>query len=147
MPAVATEVQCLPQAPTLIPMETFPFRFDRLYRPALLGLGVHPGNCLVTLTNDDRFNAKFGRWVVDTPLSNVDCVEITGPYRGYKAIGVRGSAVDQGLTFGSSRRGGVCVTFHEPIPNLLPGMKHHPGLTVTVVDLEALAGAVEERKG
>lgn len=128
-------------------MKTFAFRFDRLYVPVLLGLGVHPGNASVTLTDDDRFVARFGRWVVDTPLSNIDCVQITGPYRGYKAIGVRGSAVDQGLTFGSSRKGGVCVTFHEPISKLLPGMKHHPGLTVTVVDLEALAAAVEERKG
>ena len=117
-------------------METFPFRFDPLYRPVLLGLGVHSGNAAVTLTDDDRFVAKFGRWMVDTPLVNIDCVEITGPYRSYRAIGVRGSAVDQGITFGSSRRGGVCVTFHEPIP----------GLTVTVVDLEGLAAAVEERK-
>ena len=127
-------------------METFPFRFDPPYRPLLLGLGVHPGNSSVTLTDDDRFVAKFGRWVVDTPLSNIDCVEITGPYRAYRAIGLRGSAVDLGVTFGSSRKGGVCVTFHEPVPKLIPGMKHHPGLTVTVVDLEGLAAAVEERK-
>lgn len=128
-------------------MERFPFRFDRLYLPLLLGLGVHPGNASVTLTDDNRFVAKFGRWVVDTPLANIDCVQITGPYRGYRAIGIRGSSVDLGLTFGSSRKGGVCVTFHEPVPKLLPGMKHHPGLTVTVVDLEALAAAVEARKG
>lgn len=127
-------------------MKTFVFRFDQLYRPVLLGLGVHPGNSQVTLTDDDRFVAKFGRWVVDTPLSNIDCVEITGPYRAYRAIGVRGSAVDQGLTFGSSRSGGVCVTFHEPVPKLLPGMRNHPGLTVTVADLEGLAAAVAERK-
>jgi hypothetical protein len=128
-------------------METFAFRFDRLYRPVLLGLGVHPGNSEVKLTDQDRFLAKFGRWVVDTPLSNIDCVEVTGPYRAYRAIGVRGSAVDHGLTFGSSRQGGVCVTFHEPVANLLPGMKPHPGLTVTVVDLEGLAAAIEDRKG
>jgi hypothetical protein len=127
-------------------METFLFRFDPLYRPVLLGLGVHPGNASVTLTDDDRFVAKFGRWSADTRLSNIDCVQITGPYRGYKAIGVRGSAVDQGLTYGSSRKGGVCVTFHEPLPAQLPGMKHHPGLTVTVADLDGLAAAVEERK-
>ncbi len=128
-------------------MESFPFRFDIRYVPLLLGIGVHPGNASVTLTDDERLVAKFGRWEVDTPLTNIDCVEITGPYRGYRAIGVRGSAVDLGLTFGSSCKGGVCVTFHEPVPKLLPGMKHHPGLTVTVADLEGLAAAVEERKG
>jgi hypothetical protein len=128
-------------------MDTFAFRFDPGYRPLLLGLGVHPGNSSVTLTDDDRFVARFGRWVVDTPLANIDCVEITGPYRAHRAIGVRGSAVDRGLTFGSSTKGGVCVTCREPLPKLLPGMEHHPGLTVTVVDLEGLAGAVTERKG
>jgi hypothetical protein len=127
-------------------MDAFQFRFDPLFRPLLLGLGVHPGNARVTLTDDDRFVAKFGRWVVDTPLRNIDCVQITGPYRAYKAIGIRGSAVDHGLTFGSSRRGGVCVTFHEPVPALLPGMKPHPGLTVTVVELERLAASVMDRK-
>jgi hypothetical protein len=128
-------------------METFPFQFDRRYRPVLLGLGVHPGNSQVTLTDDDRFVAKFGRWVVDTRLSNIDCVKITGPYRAHRAIGIRGSAVDHGLTFGSSCQGGVCVTFHQPVPNLLPGMKSHPGLTVTVVDLEGLAANIEDRQG
>ena len=127
-------------------METFPFRFDRVSRPALLALGVHPGNTEVRLTDDDRFVARFGRWVVDTPLSNIDCVEVTGPYRRYKAIGLRGSWVDQGITFGTSTKGGVCVTFHEPVPRLIRGMKKHPGLTVTVKDVEGLASAIESRR-
>ena len=107
-------------------MEKFPFRFDLVSRPALLALGVHSGNADVTLTDDDRFVARFGRWVVDTPLSNIDCVEVTGPYRSYKAIGLRGSWVDQGITFGTSTKGGVCVTFHEPVKNLIRGHEGPP---------------------
>jgi hypothetical protein len=126
--------------------ETFEFRFDIAARPLLLPLGLHPGNCSVTLTDDDRFVARFGRWNVDTPLSNIDCVEITGPYRWYKAIGLRGSFVDSGVTFGTSSVGGVCVTFIERVPTLLPRLKGHRGLTVTVTDPAALAKAIDERR-
>jgi hypothetical protein len=126
-------------------MEIFPFSFEPVFRPVLLGLGVHPGNSLVTLTDDDRFVAQFGRWRVDTPIANIDCIEISGPYRFYRAIGVRGSAVDYGLTFGSTTDGGVCVTFHEPIPRVIPSRREHPGLTVTVADREGLVAALEAR--
>ncbi len=126
-------------------METFSFKFDFAARPLLLGLGVHPGNCSVTLTDDDRFVARFGRWVVDTSVTNIDCVKVTGPYRFYKAIGLRGSAVDSGLTFGTSAAGGVCVIFIEKVPPHLPRLKGHRGLTVTVDDPDALADAIRSR--
>jgi hypothetical protein len=124
----------------------FRFRFDPLARPVLTVLGVFSGNTSVTLTDNDRFVAKFGRWVVDTPISNIDCVKATGPYRRYKAIGVRGSMVDHGITFGTTAAGGVCVTFIESIPRLIPGMKSHPGLTVTVADIAGLVAALESRR-
>ena len=127
-------------------MEEFAFRFDKKFLPMLLALGVHPGNSSVTLTDDDRLVARFGRWKVDTPLTNIDCIEISGPYRWYRAIGLRGSGVDYGITFGTTAAGGVCVTFHEPVSPLLPGMKNHPGLTMTVVDTEGLAAAIEARR-
>ena len=127
-------------------METFPFRFDAMTRPFLLGLGVHPGNCRVDLTDDDRFVAKFGRWVVDTPIDNIDCVKLTGPYKRHRAIGLRGSFVDSGATFGSSIVGGVCVVFKDPVKGVIPGTKRHRGLTVTVGDREGLAAAIEDRR-
>ncbi len=126
--------------------ETFSFRFDPLAVPLLTALGVFPGNSSVTLTDDGRLVAKFGRWEVDTPLSNIDCVKVTGPYRRYKAIGLRGSRVDHGITFGTTAAGGVCVTFIDPVPRLIPGMKAHPGLTMTVADTDGLAAAIEERR-
>lgn len=127
-------------------MERFPFCFDKAFVPMLLALGVNQGNSSVVLTDDDRLVATFGRWKIDTPLSNIDCIEVSGPYRWYRAIGVRGSRVDKGITFGSSTTGGVCVTFHEPVPGLLPGLRDHPGLTVTVVDTNGLAEALESRR-
>lgn len=126
--------------------ETFAFRFDTATRPLLLPLGVHPGNCSVTLTDEDRFVARFGRWAVDTPIDNVKCVEVTGPYRWYKVVGLRGSFVDSGVTFGTSTDGGVCVLFVDRIPKLIPGMRDHSGLTVTVEDPDALASAIEARR-
>lgn len=126
--------------------DEFRFRFDPLALPVLTALGVFPGNSSVTLTDDDRFVAKFGRWRVDTPLDNIDCVKVTGPYRRYRAIGLRGSRVDHGITFGTTGAGGVCVTFIEPVAKLIPGMKPHPGLTVTVADTEGLAAAIESRR-
>lgn len=128
-------------------MEKFLFRFDRMFTPMLVGIGVHPGNSSVVLSDDDRFVATFGRWKVDTPLSNIDCIQVSGPYRWYRAIGVRGSRVDNGITFGSSVAGGVCVTFHEPVRRLIKGMPDHPGLTVTVVDTARLATELELRRG
>ena len=126
--------------------ETFDFRFDPLALPVLAALGVFPRNSSVTLTDSGHFVARFGRWRVETPLSNIDCVEVTGPYRSYRAIGLRGSRVDHGITFGTTAAGGVCVTFIEPIPRLLPGMRAHPGLTVTVADTDGLAAAIEARR-
>ena len=127
-------------------MEEFAFRFDTKFRPMLLALGVHPGNSSVALTDDDRLVARVGRWKGDTPLANIDCIETSGPYRWYRAIGLRGSAVDNGITFGTTVAGGVCVTFHEPIPRIIPGMRAHPGLTMTVEDVEGLAAAIEARR-
>jgi hypothetical protein len=73
---------------------------------------------------------------------------VTGPYRWYTAIGVRGSFADSGLTFGSSTRGGVCVLFDEPVRGLDPfGLRRHEGLTVTVARREELAASLRRRIG
>ena len=50
----------------------------------------------------------------------------------------------QDFTFGSSTRQGVCLKFHEPIKAYIPGMRPHPGLTVTVTDPDGLVAALEE---
>ena len=92
----------------------FPFEFDPRYELFLRAAGVRPGNSQVRLTAD-RLIARFGPWIVKTPLTNVSGACITGPYRSYRAIGARLSFADRGVTFGSTCAGGVCVLFHEPV--------------------------------
>ena len=121
------------------------FRFDFDWRLSfwLPALGVVPATSFVEL-DSDGFEARFGPWVVCTPLSNLSCAKVTEHYRWYTAIGVRGSMVDDGLTFGTNRRKGVCVLFRERVRGLDPiGLRMHSGLTVTVEDCEGLERAVK----
>jgi len=128
-------------------VEQFTFAFDPRYKTLLALLGVTPGTATVTL-DDERVVARFGPWSCETPVSNVREVCTTGPYRGYRAIGARGSMVDRGLTFGSSVAGGVCMLFREPVRGLDPfGLMHHPGLTVTVADRDGFAASLRRRAG
>jgi hypothetical protein len=123
----------------------FPFEFEGRFAPLLRVLGVAPANSEVVVT-PERFVARFGRWVVDTPLTNIADACSSGPYRSYRAIGARGSLKDRGATFGSTTTGGVCVLFREPVPGLDPlGLVKHPGLTVTVADRDGLADALRRR--
>ena len=48
------------------------------------------------------------------------------------------SLADRGITFATSTRQGVCITFREQVSALAPFMKH-PALTVTVDEPERLA--------
>ncbi len=122
-------------------MQTFDFEFHPRYRYLLRPLGVHPGNSFVAITDDEEFHAKFGRWEIRTPLSNITGFERSGGYKWWKAIGIRGSVADHGVTFGSTTRQGVCVKFAEKIPALVAGPRH-PGLTVTVADPDGLVAAL-----
>ena len=122
--------------------ETFEFEFEDRYRPLLRLLGVTPETSSVVV-GDGMLRCRFGPWSLDTPLSNITCVSRTGPYRGYRAIGARGSFADRGVTFGTTTRGGLCVEFAEPVPALLPtDAVRHPGLTLTVRDIDGLAEAL-----
>ena len=120
----------------------FEFDFHPRYRYLLIPLGVRPENSGVTV--DEEFHAKFGRWEIRTPISNITSYQTSGDYHWWKAIGIRGSLADHGLTFGSTTRRGLCVKFAEKIPALVAGPSH-PGLTVTVRDVEGLAAALEAR--
>ncbi len=124
--------------------ERFEFDFDPRYRPLLAGLTVTPGRAWVEL--GDELVVRFGRWELRTPVSNIADVCITGPYMAARAIGLRLSLTDHGVTFGTTARGGACATFHQPVPGVSwLGLVRHPGATVTVKDPEAFASAVRAR--
>lgn len=118
----------------------FPYRFDRRYAGIWWPLGAREGVDGVTLT-DDRFVATFGRWRLETPMANVTGAHITRDYVWWKAIGMRLSLVDDGLTFGTATHGGVCVHFDEPVRRVI-GLKNHSAITVTVEDLDGLVDAI-----
>lgn len=121
----------------------FPFRFDSVHRNAALLFGVTPGNAGVDVA-DGNLLVRYGRWSVRTPLDNVAGTQVTGPYSTLKTMGpARLSAVDRGLTFASNGERGLCIRFHEAVPGIEPtGRLRHPGLTVTVEDVDGLATAL-----
>ena len=123
---------------------TFPFLFSPGYRLVALVFGVTPGNSLVEV-DGGRLRARFGRWTLETPVDNVVGTKVSGPYGRLRTIGpAHLSLADKGLTFASNRRRGLCIEFREPVAGLEPtGRLRHPGLTVTVVDVDGLARALD----
>src|SRR6478736_92093 len=82
-------------------------------------------------------------FTIETPLDNVVGGHITEHYRWYTGVGIRGSMVDDGLTFSTNRDRGVCLHFKEPIPRVI-GRKPHSALTVTVADCDGLVASIGE---
>lgn len=113
------------------------YRFIAMWAP----FGLRPRKDGVTVTEDGRFLATFGLLKVSTTLDNIDGAHITRDYRWWTAVGARMSFVDDGLTFGTNRRAGVCVHFRDKVRSPL-GRKGHSALTVTVGDLEGLVRAL-----
>jgi hypothetical protein len=128
--------------------DRYEFRFDvdPRFRSLLLLWGVNGRTARVEVGPAHGLVARFGLVQVRTSLDNIAAVELTGPYRWYKAIGVRESLVDHGLTFGSTAVGGVCIRFHAPVRGLGLGPRH-PGLTVTVQDRELFRDTVKRLIG
>jgi hypothetical protein len=122
----------------------FAYDVDRTLRAFWLPFGFRPERDNVTVT-DDEFSASFGRFRVRTPRANVAGAHITRGYRWWTAAGARGSMRDDGLTFGSNARAGVCVHFAERIPHVI-GWRDHSALTVTVADLDGLVALLGEAR-
>lgn len=118
--------------------ETFSFRFDDRYALLLLPFGATPARCSLTV-DDTWLVARFGWFTLKTPRSNVAGAEVTGPHQPVKALGVRMSLSDRGLTFGSSAQRTTCIRFHEPVRVRPVDVAGHPGLTVSVDRPEQLA--------
>jgi len=115
---------------------------DKRLAPFWLPFGLRPGKDGVTITDDGAFRATFGFLNVQTPLSNIDEAHVTRNYRWWTAAGVRGSLIDDGLTFGTNRQAGVCVHFVEPVPSPVR-RKGHSALTVTVADVDRLVDRLQ----
>ena len=122
-------------------VEHFGYDIDKRYLPVLLAFLVRPSKDGVTLTDEGTFTATFGLLRVVTPLSNIVGAHLTEHYRWWTAIGARMSFADDGLTFGTNTRAGVCIHFGEKVPSRLR-RSGHSALTVTVADTEGLITAL-----
>lgn len=124
----------------------FRYAIDRRYLPVLLPFLLRPSRDGVTLTNDGLFVATFGVVKIKTPRANVTGAHVTEDYRWWTAVGIRMSRADDGLTFGTNNRRGVCVHFEEKVRSSL---RHsgHSALTVTVADVEGLELALRPGGG
>lgn len=120
---------------------TYRYAIDPKFLPLLVLFGLRSRSQGVTLESDGQFVVTFGWFTVATSLANVDGAHITTDYRWWTAIGARTSFVDDGLSFGTNTRCGVCVHFKERVPSRL-SRKGHSALTVTVADAEGLVAAL-----
>ena len=120
------------------------FRFHPAYRALGAPFGIRPSTTGVTVTHD-QLDVRFGPWRVRTPLANVTGTERTGPYSVPKTAGpAHLSFADRGITFATNPDAGLCIRFLEPVTGIDPfRLLRHPGLTVTVADVDGL----EERLG
>lgn len=121
--------------------EHFGYDIDSRFLPVLLPFLIRPSKDGVTLTDDGSFIATFGLLQVVTPLTNVVGAHLTRNYRWWTAVGARLSRADDGLTFGTNNRAGVCIHFGQKVPSRLR-RSGHSALTATVADLEGLITAL-----
>ncbi len=123
--------------------EWFPFRFDPAYRRVARLFGITPERAWVDV-GDEELEARYGRWIVRTPLDNIAAVEVTGPYAFWKTAGpARLAITDRGLTFASNGERGVRIEFRSPVRGIdRAGRILHPELTVTVADTVGLMRAL-----
>lgn len=128
--------------------DRFPFAFDPRYQRVNRWFGVTPQRSGVTV-DEHELAARFGRWQLRTPLSNISDVSITGPYAFLKTAGpARLGVTDLGLTFATNGVRGVLITFRERVPGIEPlGILRHGELTVTVADVDRFAELVRRRAG
>ena len=79
-----------------------------------------------------------------SPRADVDDVTETGGYWLPKVAGPPHlSLADRGVTFATNRQQGLCITLTRPHKGIDPiGLFKHPGVTVTVDDLDGLAHAL-----
>ena len=116
----------------------FTIRLQPGLRPILVLFGVRPGRASVQL-DGQRLVARFGFFRAETPLANIERWDLTGPYRWWRAVGVRRTLGTHDLSFGGSAHGGLCVHFREAVH---VGRLSVTDLYLTVDDLEGFGKAL-----
>jgi len=93
--------------------ELLPFRIGRWSRVVLLPLGVRNGRRQVTLA-DEHVEVRFGWFGATIPVSDIERWDITGPYRWYRAIGVRHTVFSGDISFCGDASGAIRLWLRTP---------------------------------
>jgi hypothetical protein len=120
----------------------FPMAVEPRWRPLLLLWGVTSSRAAVRV-DGDRLEARYGLWTLRTTLDNVERWTITGPYRWWRAIGLRSNWPFRDFAFDTNARQGVDLTFRTRVR--FSGILRARTLTVTVANPEGFAGFLAGR--
>lgn len=130
------------KAPSTTAAVDFPIRIQPNLKPILFLFGVRDdGRSLVRLA-DGELTARFGGFEARTPIANIERWEIDGPYKSWRAVGVRRTMGTHDLSFGGSAHGAVRLHFREPVR---AARLMNTELYVSVDDLAGLGAALTAR--
>ncbi len=93
--------------------EQLPFRIGRWSRFVLLPFGLREGHRQVTLA-DDRIEVQFGWFGATILVADIERWDITGPYRWYRAIGLRHTLFSHDISFCGDASGAIRLWLRSP---------------------------------
>jgi hypothetical protein len=112
------------------------------WRPILWLWGVTGRRAHVRI-DGERLEARYGWWVARTRIDNIEGWTLTGPYRWWRAIGLRSSWPFRDYAFDTNARQGLCLRFRDPVP--FGRLFRAATLTLTLADPDALAALLAGR--
>jgi hypothetical protein len=96
------------------------FAVDDRYARVLRVFGVRPGRAWIEI-GAERLRVRFGWWRFETPIRNVECVRLTGPYRSaLRAIGPHISLKDRGTPSRRTPTSGSASCSDDRCPDARP---------------------------
>lgn len=121
----------------------FAFAFASAYRLPALVLGITPRTTWVEV-GPDELVVHYGLWRLRTPLDNIESVQETGGFTFLQTAGPPHlSFSDRGISFATNGDRAVCLQLVEPVPGIDPtGRIRHPGVTLTLADIEGFRAAL-----
>ena len=93
--------------------ESLPFRVGRRSRLVLWPFGVRAGHRQVTLSGE-RLQIRFGWFGATIEVADIERWDITGPYRWYRAIGVRHTVFSHDISFCGDASGAIRLWLRTP---------------------------------
>jgi hypothetical protein len=98
---------------TTTDVERLPYSIGRWSRYLLLAFGVREGHREVLL-HPDAIESRFGWFTVTIPVADIERWDITGPYRWYRAIGVRNTLFHPDISFCGDASGAIRLWLRTP---------------------------------